>query len=103
MLPARPNLSDWMFQTGHWGGQTIFILPTSGYVTIGQQTDRIQPGGKEVGTIKHTQERGGLGNHAELNQVKSKVKLEEKSYKKNKSIRLESRVCQEDGSEEVIF
>jgi hypothetical protein len=23
-----------------------------------------------VGTIKHTQERGGLGNHAELNQVK---------------------------------
>jgi hypothetical protein len=42
-----------------------------------QQTDRIQPGGKEVGTSKHTLERGGLGNHAELNQVKNKVKLEE--------------------------
>jgi hypothetical protein len=57
---------------------------------------RIQPGGKEVGTIKHTQERGGLGNHAELIQVKSKVKLEEKSCcKKNNSIRLESRVCQD--------
>jgi hypothetical protein len=41
-----------------------------GYGTLEQQTDRIQPGGKEVGTFKHTQERGGLGNHAELNQVK---------------------------------
>jgi hypothetical protein len=74
---GRAMFIHWMFsnralgdsgRTGQQGGQAVMggkwqtrlLQAGGGYGTIGQQAERLQPGSKGAGSIKHTQAGGDL-------------------------------------------